>query len=362
MATPQQQRPSPVPWPPLLLAAALGAAIVLGRLYPLPWPGVNDLPAQIIGYGLGMLGRPADGVGHRHAAARRTPPCCRTSRPSRLVTHGAFGFRRNPIYMGEVLVFLGLAQATGNIWLAIVAPLFAVLPCSCLPSCPRSGIWRPASARSILPTRSARGAGSEGSRYPMARDEQEEEREFLADLEARTGRDSRGSGWRRSRPQRFADKNETIDWLRAQGIPFARASWLERIHCNGGRPIYLHQPPKAAGRGQGAAACSKADAGAARRRASARSPTSRRCWRRARATGRSTSCWRPRSAVPSPASVVTPKAAYISLGAPREFAAVTLHASELRLGLDLGDRPFDAQLQKAQHERARLQPSRTCWC
>ena len=43
----------------------------------------------------------------------------------RLVTHGAFGFRRNPIYMGEVLVLLGLAQATGNIWLAIMAPPFA---------------------------------------------------------------------------------------------------------------------------------------------------------------------------------------------------------------------------------------------
>jgi protein-S-isoprenylcysteine O-methyltransferase Ste14 len=47
-------------------------------------------------------------------------------RVDRLVTHGAFRFRRNPIYMGEVLVFLGLAQLTGNIWLAIVAPLFAV--------------------------------------------------------------------------------------------------------------------------------------------------------------------------------------------------------------------------------------------
>ena len=47
-------------------------------------------------------------------------------RADRLVTHGAFGFRRNPIYMGEVLMLLGLAQATGNIWMAIMAPLFAL--------------------------------------------------------------------------------------------------------------------------------------------------------------------------------------------------------------------------------------------
>jgi protein-S-isoprenylcysteine O-methyltransferase Ste14 len=29
--------------------------------------------------------------------------------------------------MGEALILLGLAQATGNIWMAIVAPLFALV-------------------------------------------------------------------------------------------------------------------------------------------------------------------------------------------------------------------------------------------
>jgi hypothetical protein len=53
------------------------------------------------------------------------------------------------------------------------------------------------------------------------------------------------SGWQAIAAQGFADKNETIDWLRAQGFPFARASWLERIHSNGGRPIYMDQPAKA---------------------------------------------------------------------------------------------------------------------
>ncbi|HJU33135.1 MAG TPA: DUF5655 domain-containing protein, partial [Hyphomicrobiaceae bacterium] len=48
-----------------------------------------------------------------------------------------------------------------------------------------------------------------------------------------------------------------------------------------------------------------------------------------------------------PALVVSPRPGYVSLGAPAEFAAVTLHATEVRLGLDLGDRPFDAQLVKA---------------
>jgi protein-S-isoprenylcysteine O-methyltransferase Ste14 len=125
MTTPSERYPSLIPWPPVLLAVALGAAIALGTLYPLPWPGVNDLPAQAIGYALGAFGvlLMAWGFLTLYRADTTVLP---HKRVGRLVTHGAFGFRRNPIYMGEALTFLGLAQATGNIWLAIVAPLFAV--------------------------------------------------------------------------------------------------------------------------------------------------------------------------------------------------------------------------------------------
>jgi protein-S-isoprenylcysteine O-methyltransferase Ste14 len=125
MASPEELRPSSVPWPPLLLAGALGGAIVLDRLYPLAWPGLNDLPAQVIGYGLGVVGLllVVWGTVTLHRAHTTVLP---HKRAGRLVTHGAFGFRRNPIYMGEALMFLGLAQATGNIWLAIMAPLFAL--------------------------------------------------------------------------------------------------------------------------------------------------------------------------------------------------------------------------------------------
>ena len=71
----------------------------------------------------------------------------------------------------------------------------------------------------------------------MAKDEREEEREFLSGLKARTGRDL-GEWMAAIAAQGFTDKNEIIDWLREQGLPFARASWLERIHRNGGKPIY----------------------------------------------------------------------------------------------------------------------------
>ena len=178
----------------------------------------------------------------------------------------------------------------------------------------------------------------------MAGDEQEEEREFLAVLEARTGRTL--AQWMSAIGSHgFADKNETIDWLRSQGIPFARASWLERIHSNGGRPIYLHQPPKSADEPRARPSPPKS-------RPAPRPPSAREIadLERLLAAGKG---YRPlyhlleaeiRQIIPD--LVVTPKADYISLGAPREFAAVTLLADQLRLGLDLGDRDFDALIQK----------------
>jgi hypothetical protein len=42
-----------------------------------------------------------------------------------------------------------------------------------------------------------------------------------------------------------------------------------------------------------------------------------------------------------------PQGRYVSIRAPNELAAVTLHPTEIRVGLDLGDRPFDAEVQKA---------------
>lgn len=71
----------------------------------------------------------------------------------------------------------------------------------------------------------------------MSTDWREKEREFLSSLAADTGRDL-GQWMALITAQKLPHRNDIIDWLRQQGFLFARASWLERIHNNGGRPIY----------------------------------------------------------------------------------------------------------------------------
>lgn len=65
----------------------------------------------------------------------------------------------------------------------------------------------------------------------------EKEREFVANLAEDTGRDL--AGWMTAIARSgHTERNDIIDWLRLQGFQFAWASWLERIHHNGGRLIY----------------------------------------------------------------------------------------------------------------------------
>jgi Domain of unknown function (DUF5655) len=178
----------------------------------------------------------------------------------------------------------------------------------------------------------------------MSADEREEEQRFLAELKARSGRDL--AEWMAAiSAQGFADKNDAIDWLRAQGFPFARASWLERIHTNGGKPIYSDDAP-----GPPAVPASPPPAREPPR-AKVLAPQQSAQLEKLLAAAKG---YRPlyqlleaeiRRALPGVS--IEPSAGYISISAPRELAAITLHASEVRLGLDLGERPFDAQLQPA---------------
>ena len=74
----------------------------------------------------------------------------------------------------------------------------------------------------------------------MSTDYAEMERDFVASLKKDTGRDL--AGWMVAIGDcGHSDRNAIIDWLRHQGFQFSWASWLERIHHNGGRLIYADE-------------------------------------------------------------------------------------------------------------------------
>jgi protein-S-isoprenylcysteine O-methyltransferase Ste14 len=125
MSTDAGNRPSAVPWPPILFAGAIAAALLLARIFPLAWPGLDDMGARVLGYAFGLAGLALTSWGLVTLYRARTNILPHKA-ADRLVVEGAFRFRRNPIYMGEVLILLGLAQATGNVWFAVMAPIFAV--------------------------------------------------------------------------------------------------------------------------------------------------------------------------------------------------------------------------------------------
>jgi hypothetical protein len=71
----------------------------------------------------------------------------------------------------------------------------------------------------------------------MSTDYGEKEREFIAALKADTGKSL--EEWMAAIDAAgLTQRNDIIDWLRRQSFMFSKASWIERIHNNGGKPIY----------------------------------------------------------------------------------------------------------------------------
>jgi protein-S-isoprenylcysteine O-methyltransferase Ste14 len=126
MQRPQASQPTSIPWPPILLVAVLAAGWLSGRLWPLSWPGLDDWPARLVGYALGLAGIAlvAWALATLYRAGTTVLP---HQGADRLVTDGPFRWRRNPIYLGDMLILLGLAEITHNVWFAILTPVFAAL-------------------------------------------------------------------------------------------------------------------------------------------------------------------------------------------------------------------------------------------
>jgi protein-S-isoprenylcysteine O-methyltransferase Ste14 len=120
------ERPSAIPWPPILWLGGIAAAVLLGFLVPLPWPGMDDGPARAIGLGFGIIGA-ALLIYAMLTLRRHNTTMLPDAGASVLVTSGPYWRFRNPIYLADVLILLGLAELSKNVWFVVAAALFAVL-------------------------------------------------------------------------------------------------------------------------------------------------------------------------------------------------------------------------------------------
>jgi protein-S-isoprenylcysteine O-methyltransferase Ste14 len=119
-----QTRPNRLPWPPIIYLVAIAISIALGLLFPLPW---ISAPLSDILFAAGWL-LVAAMVALDFSAMRTMARAKTTIMPNRasehLVTTGAFSLTRNPIYLGNTLLMLGVGLITGIVWflpLAIAA-------------------------------------------------------------------------------------------------------------------------------------------------------------------------------------------------------------------------------------------------
>jgi len=144
------------------------------------------------------------------------------------------------------------------------------------------------------------------------------EKEFMDELKGSTGKDL--AAWLKVIDACGTKKrNEIIAWLKTEhGFGHMNASLLAGIHANGGKPVY-------------ASTDDLLDAQFAK-----------------------AAEMRPLFdefiefiAKNFPAASILPKKTYVSFLENREFGAVNIKAKELRIGLDLGDRPFDDKVEKA---------------
>ncbi len=108
--------PNRLPWPPILYAAAIAAGVILNTLWPLPWVGA---PARDILFAVGavmILGTIAIDLTAMRELRRARTTIMPHKAAEHLVTRGPFGFSRNPIYLANTMLVIGIGLVTGIAW------------------------------------------------------------------------------------------------------------------------------------------------------------------------------------------------------------------------------------------------------
>ena len=113
--------PTRFPWPPLILLGAIALGAVLDFFLPIPWFG-SPLADMLAAAGALLV---AVAILLELATVFTLRRARTTIRPDRrvdhLVTSGPFAFSRNPIYVGNASLLLGIGLAAGIVWFLLLA-------------------------------------------------------------------------------------------------------------------------------------------------------------------------------------------------------------------------------------------------
>lgn len=116
MTSKRAERPNSIPWPPVVLACVIVAAITANLVYPLGWPGgpAGDI-LQGVGFFAIIVAAALYFLSGREMSRQRTT-ILPTKGADHLVTSGPFAVTRNPIYLANVIFLLGIGLAAGIVW------------------------------------------------------------------------------------------------------------------------------------------------------------------------------------------------------------------------------------------------------
>ena len=125
---PYADRPNTILWPPIIYVAALVLPSPLQDQVPLPTIdfGVTiDNALVLAGMALIVIGLSVD-VWALMTFRTAGTPFNPTKRAENLATFGPYARTRNPMYLGALVAYLGLALGAGNLWRWIALPLMAL--------------------------------------------------------------------------------------------------------------------------------------------------------------------------------------------------------------------------------------------
>ncbi len=120
-----QKRPNRVPWPPIITIGAVISGWLLQQLMPVDWLAAISLDAWPVGVVM-VAGALSIDVWAFQTFKKAQTTILPTKAASNLATNGPFSWSRNPIYVGNIVLILGIGLWSGIGWMLLTAICAAI--------------------------------------------------------------------------------------------------------------------------------------------------------------------------------------------------------------------------------------------